>query len=136
MLANPTRTVEQTSDLTASNARPAQPELDASFRDRVPRRVALFTETFLPRVVGILNTLCWTLRGLIEAGCEPLVVAPRGNAAMMPGVRVLAANSLTFPLYPEVRLALMGPGIGQELDRFQPDVVHLVGPVVNGVGGL
>ena len=108
----------------------------SSFDDRLPRRVALFTETFLPRVDGIVNTLCWTLRGLVEAGCEPLVVAPRGNTALLPGVQVIGATSMPFPLYPEVRLALMGPGIGQQLDRFQPDVIHLVGPVVNGVGGL
>jgi glycosyltransferase involved in cell wall biosynthesis len=43
---------------------------------------------------------------------------------------------MPFPLYPEVRLALMGPGIGRKLDEFKPDVIHLVGPVVNGVGGL
>jgi glycosyltransferase involved in cell wall biosynthesis len=108
----------------------------ASFATRLPRRVVLFTETFLPRVDGIVNTLCWTLRGLVEAGCEPLVVAPRGNTAALPGVQVLGASSLPFPLYPEVRLAVIGPGIGQQLDRFAPDVVHLVGPVVNGVGGL
>ena len=101
-----------------------------------PRRVVLFTETFLPRVDGIVNALCWTLRGLVDAGCEPLVVAPQGNTASIPGVRVLGATSVPFPLYPEVRLAVMGPGIGQQLDQFQPDVVHLVGPVVNGTAGL
>lgn len=101
-----------------------------------PRRVVLFTETFLPRVDGIVNALCWTLRGLVEAGCEPLVVAPSGNTATIPGVRVLGATSVPFPLYPEVRLAVMGPGIGQQLDQFRPDVVHLVGPVVNGTAGL
>ncbi|MFN8633471.1 MAG: glycosyltransferase family 1 protein [Chloroflexota bacterium] len=108
----------------------------ASSERRLPRRVALFTETFLPRVDGIVNTLCRTLRGLVEAGCEPLVVAPSGNTEILPGVRVIGATSMPFPLYPEVRPALMGPGIGQELDRFRPDVIHLVGPVVNGVGGL
>src|SRR5918998_44953 len=87
---------------------------------RVPRRVVLFTETFLPRVDGIVNTLCWTLRGLVEAGCEPLVVAPRGNTALLPGVQVIGASSMPLPLYPEVRLALMGPGIGRQLDEFKP----------------
>ncbi len=106
------------------------------FKSRLPRRVVLFTETFLPRIDGIVNTLCWTLRGLVEAGCEPLVVAPHGNTDQMPGVQVVGATSVPFPLYPEVRLALMGPGIGEQLDRFAPDLVHLVGPVVNGVGGL
>jgi phosphatidylinositol alpha 1,6-mannosyltransferase len=116
--------------------RPPQTDARSTFEARLPRRVVLFTETFLPRVDGIVNTLCWTLRGLVEAGCEPLVVAPRGNTAELPGVQVLGASSMPFPLYPEVRLAVMGPGIGQQLDRFAPDVVHLVGPVVNGVGGL
>ena len=100
------------------------------------RRVALFTETFLPRVDGIVNTLCWTLRGLIEAGCEPLVVTPHGNDTGFPGARIVAANAATFPLYPEVRLAMAGPGIWRTLDDFAPDLVHLVGPVVNGLGGL
>ena len=120
----------------AGDPRPFHTDPSFSFESRLPRRVALFTETFLPRVDGIVNTLCWTLRGLVEAGCEPLVVAPRGNTALLPGVRVLGASSMPFPLYPEVRLALMGPGIGQQLDQFKPDVIHLVGPVVNGVGGL
>src|SRR3954468_24662867 len=122
MLANPARILEPTSDLALHGVSAGLSDSADSFRTRVPRRVALFTETFLPRVDGIVNTLCWTLRGLIEAGCEPLVVAPRGNAAMMPGVRVLAASSMTFPLYTEVRLALMGPGICQKLDRFRPEV--------------
>src|SRR3954470_22380254 len=127
MLANPTRAaVPTTTDLEPFDLKPSQPELDASFRNRVPRRVALFTETFLPRVDGIVNTLCWTLRGLVEAGCEPMVIAPRGNTALMPGVKVIGASSLPFPLYPEVRLALMGPGVGQQLDEFKPDVIHLV----------
>lgn len=108
----------------------------ASASEAPIRRVVFFTETFLPRVDGIVNTLCWTLRGLIEAGCEPLVVAPAGNDTEFPGARVVAANAATFPLYPEVRLAVAGPGIWRTLDEFNPDLVHLVGPVVNGVGGL
>lgn len=117
-------------------ARRAPPLSQPAAEPPYPRRVVLFTETFLPRVDGIVNALCWTLRGLVEAGCEPLVVAPRGNTASIPGVRVLGATSVPFPLYPEVRLAVMGPGIGQQLDQFRPDVVHLVGPVVNGTAGL
>ena len=132
----PTPLAAALGDTSATRQSPIRPVPASSFEARLPGRVALFTETFLPRVDGIVNTLCWTLRGLVEAGCEPLVVAPRGNTALLPGVQVIGARSMPFPLYPEVRLALMGPGIGQQLDRFQPDVVHLVGPVVNGVGGL
>jgi len=102
----------------------------------VPRRVALFTETFLPRVDGIVNTLCWTLKGLVAAGCEPLVVAPVGNTEEFLGVRVVGASSAQFPLYSEVRLAAIGPGIWRQLDEFRPDLIHLVGPVTNGLSGL
>jgi phosphatidylinositol alpha 1,6-mannosyltransferase len=76
------------------------------------------------------------LRGLVEAGVEPLVVAPGGNTAAFPGARILGVSSASFPLYPEVRLGLLGPGIWRQLDAYQPDLIHLVGPVVNGVGGL
>src|SRR5215216_6550482 len=73
----------------SSRQSPIRPAPSSSFEARLPRRVALITETFLPRVDGIVNTLCWTLRGLVEAGCEPLVVAPRGNTSLLPGVKVI-----------------------------------------------
>jgi glycosyltransferase involved in cell wall biosynthesis len=99
-------------------------------------RVAIFTETFLPRVDGIVNTLKWSLRGLVDAGWDPLVVAPQGNTETLPGVRVLGAPSLVFPLYPEVRLGYPTADVWRSLDAFGPDVVHLAGPVTNGFGGL
>jgi glycosyltransferase involved in cell wall biosynthesis len=99
-------------------------------------RVAIFTETFLPRVDGIVNTLKWSLRGLVEAGWQPLVVAPHGNTQTLPGVRVIGAPSLVFPLYPEVRLGYPTADVWRSLDAFGPDVVHLAGPVTNGFGGL
>ena len=99
-------------------------------------RVAIFTETFLPRVDGIVNTLKWSLRGLVEAGWEPLVVAPAGNTQPLAGVRVLGSPSIVFPPYPEVRLGFPSPEVWRKLDAFRPDLVHLAGPVTNGFGGL
>jgi glycosyltransferase involved in cell wall biosynthesis len=99
-------------------------------------RVAIFTETFLPRVDGIVNTLKWSLRGLVEAGWQPLVVAPQGNTQTLPGVRLVGAPSLVFPLYPEVRLGYPTADVWHALDAFEPDLVHLAGPVTNGYGGL
>lgn len=101
-----------------------------------PRRVVFFTETYLPRVDGIVNTLTWALKGLVRAGWEPLVIAPSGNTGGLPGVRVIGAPSVTFPLYPEVRLAYPTPEVWRALDAFGPDLVHLAGPVTNGYGGL
>lgn len=100
------------------------------------RRVAIFTETWLPRVDGIVNTLRWTLRGLVEAGWEPMLVTPCGNTQAFPGVQVVAAPSVRFPLYPEVRLGYPTPPVWRLLDQFEPSVVHLAGPVTNGFGGM
>ena len=44
--------------------------------------------------------------------------------------------ALAFPPYPEVRLAWPTPEVWKRLDAFQPDLVHLAGPVTNGFGGL
>jgi hypothetical protein len=93
---------------TSTDPRPGDPWADPN--GVWPRRVAIFTETFLPRVDGIVNTLCWVLRGLVEAGVEPLVVAPGGNTAAFPGVRIVGVSSTPFPLYPEVRLVLHHAG--------------------------
>ncbi|MFN0071534.1 MAG: glycosyltransferase family 4 protein [Chloroflexota bacterium] len=105
---------------------------------RGPRRprIALFTETFLPRVDGIVNTLCWTLQGLVSAGWEPVVIAPHGNTQSVYGVPIIGANSTPCPIYPELRLGMIGPGVCQQLDAFQPDIIHLVGPAMVGLGGL
>jgi glycosyltransferase involved in cell wall biosynthesis len=99
-------------------------------------RVTIFTETFLPRVDGIVNTLKWSLRGLLDSGWEPMVVAPTGNTQALPGVKVIGAPSIVFPPYPEVRLGYPTPEVCRKIDAFHPDVIHLAGPVTNGFGGL
>jgi glycosyltransferase involved in cell wall biosynthesis len=99
-------------------------------------RVAIFTETFLPRVDGIVNTLRWTIHGLTSCGWQAAIVAPQGNTQAVPGVTVIGSPSITFPLYPEVRLGYPTSLVWRELDRFRPDVIHLAGPVTNGLGGL
>ncbi len=100
------------------------------------KRVVIFTETFLPRVDGIVNTLRWILRCALDAGWEPMVVAPSGNTGPMPGVRVVGAPSVPLPMYREVRVAVPHPAVVRQIDEFAPDVVHLAGPVTNGFAGL
>jgi glycosyltransferase involved in cell wall biosynthesis len=98
-------------------------------------RIAVFTETFLPKIDGITTTLAHTLTGLAERGHPALVVAPRPAIASYAGARVLAVPSFRFPLYPEVRLGIFTPAAWRAVAAFRPEVVHLAGPTFLGIAG-
>ena len=99
-------------------------------------RIALFTETFLPKIDGIVTTLCETTRQLTAMGHEVLVVAPRGGVDNFAGARVLGIPGYAFPMYPELRLAPPRPSIKKALLNFAPDLIHVADPVLLGVAGL
>jgi len=44
--------------------------------------------------------------------------------------------AMPLPLYPELKLALPRPAVAEALDRFKPDLVHVVNPAVLGLGGI
>ena len=99
-------------------------------------RVALFTETFLPKIDGIVTRLVRTLDHLQALGHEALVFAPHDPPASYAGHRVVRVPAFSFrPWYPELFLGLPRPRLGRELDAFEPDVVHVVNPVVLGLWG-
>src|ERR687885_2183366 len=99
-------------------------------------RIALFTETFLPKVDGIVTRLCHTVEHLQRNGDQVLVVSPDGGLTEYKGARVYGVSGFPLPLYPELKLALPRPSIGVALEKFQPDVIHVVNPAVLGLGGL
>ncbi len=99
-------------------------------------RVAIFTETFLPKVDGIVTRLVRTLEQLGQAGHEALVFAPHDPPEQYAGHRVVKVPAISFrPWYPELFLGLPRPRLGRELDAFKPDVVHVINPVVLGLWG-
>ncbi len=99
-------------------------------------RIALFTETFLPKVDGIVTRLKYTVEYLQRFGDEVLVFSPDGGLSEYKGSRICGIPGFPLPLYPELKLALPRPSIRQELERFQPDLIHIVNPAVLGLGGL
>ncbi len=99
-------------------------------------RVALFTETFLPKVDGIVTRLKHTVEHLQRLGDEVLVFCPEGGLREYKGARIHGVSGLAFPLYPELKLALPRPSIGDALEAFKPDVIHIVNPAVLGLAGL
>ena len=99
-------------------------------------KIALFTETFLPKVDGIVTRLTKTVTHLVRAGDEVLLFCPEGAPDNFMGARVIGVPGLPLPLYPELKLALPRPLVNEALDAFKPDLVHVVNPAVLGLGGI
>jgi hypothetical protein len=68
-------------------------------------RIALMTESFLPKIDGIVTMLTKTVECLRQNGDEVLIFAPSGGPGELFGAEVAAISSVPFPLYPELRLA-------------------------------
>ncbi|AFY65157.1 glycosyltransferase family 1 protein [Geitlerinema sp. PCC 7407] len=99
-------------------------------------RIALFTETFLPKVDGIVTRLRHTVDYLQRLGDQVLVFAPEGGIREYRGAKIEGIPGFPLPLYPELKLAIPRPTIRQSLELFQPDLIHVVNPAVLGLAGL
>jgi glycosyltransferase involved in cell wall biosynthesis len=99
-------------------------------------RIALFTETFLPKVDGIVTRLKHTIEQLQRHGDEVLIFCPEGGLRSYCGAEIYGLSAFPLPLYPELKLALPRPEIRQQLAKFQPDLIHVVNPAVLGLAGI
>ncbi|MEH2356384.1 glycosyltransferase family 4 protein [Nostoc sp.] len=99
-------------------------------------RIALFTETFLPKVDGIVTRLRHTVDHLQRSGNQVLVIAPDGGITEHKGAKVYGVTGFPLPLYPELKMALPRPAIGYVLEKFKPDIIHVVNPAVLGLSGI
>ncbi|MFN7211071.1 MAG: glycosyltransferase family 4 protein [Aggregatilineales bacterium] len=100
------------------------------------RRVALFTEAFLPKVDGVSRTALLTIRHLQRSGRALIVFAPHPAPEQIEGTPIYRVPSLWLPSYPETRVALLWLPILWRLRRFQPDLIHLFSPFTLGLMGM
>jgi glycosyltransferase involved in cell wall biosynthesis len=99
-------------------------------------RIAIYTESFLPKIDGVVTRITRTLDQLSASGHEALIFAPHNPPADYRGHRIVRVPAVSFrPWYPELFLGLPRPRLGRELDAFAPDVVHVVNPVILGLWG-
>jgi len=99
-------------------------------------RIALFTETFLPKIDGIVTTLSETVRQLRSLGHEVLVFAPDGGITEFEGARINGMKGQSFALYPELRLSLPRASMRRQIQEFQPDLLHVADPALLGIAAL
>ncbi len=99
-------------------------------------RIALFTETFLPKVDGIVTRLKHTVEHLQRQGHQVLIFSPDGGLTEYKGAVIHGVSGLPLPWYPELKMAFPSPALRRELNRFKPDLIHVVNPAILGIGGI
>lgn len=102
----------------------------------MPLRVAVFTETFLPKIDGIVTILCLMLQRLQEQGHTVMVFGPPGGPAEYAGAKVVGVGGPRLPFYPEIRINIPRRRVYEQLREFQPDLIHIVNPFFLGPFGL
>jgi glycosyltransferase involved in cell wall biosynthesis len=96
----------------------------------------MFTETFLPSVDGTVTRLCHTIRHLRDLGHDVLVFAPDRGLTRFEGARIHGVPAFSFPLYPELKMAVPRPSIRKPLAAFRPDLIHAAHPVCLGASAF
>ena len=100
-------------------------------------RIAYFTDTYLPQINGVTNTLSRLAMYLEKRNISNIVFAPGEDSNFNHHTTVDTSFSFRFFLYPECRLSI--PNIFRiqyVLKQFQPDLIHIVTPFNLGLCGL
>jgi phosphatidylinositol alpha 1,6-mannosyltransferase len=97
-------------------------------------RVVVVSESFLPTVNGVTNSVCKVLDHLKLRGHEALVIVPSAGApTSYAGFRVVQVPAIAYRQFP---VGLPGPHVQKLIDDFSPDVVHLASPFLLGAEAI
>ena len=100
-------------------------------------RIAYFSEVFLPKIDGVVNTLLRLFEYLEENGHESMLFVPHSSIAAASSTHIMPYNSVPLVIYPNVYLSF--PSTLKTiayLKEYQPDLVHLINPVHFDLAGL
>jgi phosphatidylinositol alpha 1,6-mannosyltransferase len=88
-------------------------------------KVAIVTESFLPSINGVTNSVLRVIDTLLAAGHELLVIAPTSEGPSYRGVPVIKSPSVILGGFP---VAIPTPFVSAALDRFAPELIHVAAP--------
>jgi hypothetical protein len=91
-------------------------------------KIAVFTETWLPKLDSIVSILCLILQRLHERDHQVLMFGPSGGPNEYAEVEIVGVGRPPVPFYPEVRINMPRRSTWERFKLYQPDLVHVVGP--------
>lgn len=99
-------------------------------------RIVYFTETFLPKIDGIVTVLCLLLDYLQKQGIPSMLVTAERGIKKYADTIVHGVPGVPVPFYPELHITLPGRGTLRAMRAFKPTLVHLIHPSVTGMPGI
>lgn len=96
-------------------------------------RVAVVTESFLPQINGVTNSVIRILETFKQREMEAIVVAPTAPSSHHLGFPVETTPSLPVMQFP---VAIPTTALWRTLDEFQPDIVHVAAPFMLGAQAI
>jgi phosphatidylinositol alpha 1,6-mannosyltransferase len=100
-------------------------------------KIGIVTESFLPQINGVTNSVLRILEHFRDRGHDAMVIAPGEGPAEYAGAPVVRVPAVPLPVYRSFPIALPTRQVEQALRDFQPDVVHLASPtVLGGMGAV
>lgn len=99
-------------------------------------RVAIVTESFLPVINGVSNSVVRVVQHLLRCGHQVMVIAPGAGPDSYQGAAVVRIPALDLPVVDSVPIGLPCPTVVTAVRDFSPDVMHLASPVIVGALGL
>ena len=88
-------------------------------------RVAIVTESFLPSVNGVTNSVLRVIDTLSKRGDQVMVIAPTTSVSPYLGHPVIQTPSVLLAGFP---VAIPTSAVAKSLDDFQPDILHVAAP--------
>ena len=93
-------------------------------------RVAVVSESFLPTLNGVTNSVCKVLNYLRDNGHDAIVIVPAAGAPRRyAGFPVYEVPALAYRRFP---VGLPSPQVQKLLTDFTPDVIHAASPFLLG----
>lgn len=91
-------------------------------------RIGIVTESFLPSVNGVTNSVVRLLEHLEHTDHDAVVIAPGEGPDRFGRFQVVRSRSISVPRYRNFELGIPSPRLRAALEAFDPDVVHLAAP--------
>jgi phosphatidylinositol alpha 1,6-mannosyltransferase len=99
-------------------------------------RVAIVTESFLPVINGVSNSVRHVAEHLLRCGHQVLVIAPGTGPDHYRGAAVVRIPAVDLPVVDSMPVGLPSPTVITAVRDFAPDLVHLASPAIVGAVGL